>query len=548
MLKDLARSVSFANLCFMASWPELLALSLNPAAQYERYKFNGYVAIILNVAVLAAFGFVAVTLTRRFAGAKGLKIAGWLFLLAMILPIHAIIQTQVPSLEINSGSPVFGSLKGTILGGLCVAAAVVTATRFQSGAVKIVSTLLLLLFPFALWTFGRTAYIMQRFRASDSAPMLASNRSSPRVLWFVFDELDQRIAFSERPPGLKLPELDRLRGESLFAANAFPPAESTLLSLPALISGRLVSSAYVASPSSLMVTFGESAEFLEWAEQPNVFLEARELGINSTLAGWYHPYTRLIGDSLTRCVFEDRPERPVVQHVRKQLRAAILSLPFARSVPALRDMAFGEFDDAQDYRKQSRIDMYQRTLGEAMSSATDPNIGISFIHWPVPHLPVIYDRETDEFKWSNRSNYLDNLALVDRTVGEIRRALEGKGLWDDTVVVITSDHPARKSKWGEKFDTLDEQQAAIVGRKTDPRVPFLLKLRGQKEGLVYQPEFNTVLTAGIVLGILRGEISSVESLNTWLEQHRTIGESPYKKSRLKQHQGEQDDWTRDDSS
>jgi hypothetical protein len=389
---------------------------------------------------------------------------------------------------------------------------------------------------------------MQRFRAKDVAPMLASNGSTPRILWFVFDELDQRVAFSERPPGLILPELDRLRGEALFAANAFPPAESTLQSLPALISGKLVSSAYVASPSSLMVTFEESPEFLNWAEQPSVFSEARKLGVNSTLAGWYHPYTRLIGDALTRCLFEDRPERPVVQHVRKQWRAAILSLPFAHSVPSIRDMAFGEFDDAEDRRKQSRIDMYQRTLREARNSAIDPNIGISFIHWPVPHLPVIYDRETDEFKWTDRSNYLDNLALVDRTVGEIRGEFESKGLWDDTVVVITSDHPARKAKWGEKFDTLDEQQAAIVGRKTDPRVPFLMKLRGQRDGIVYDPEFNTVLTAGIVLALLRGEISSVESLSRWLEEHRTIGESPYKKNRLKQKQGEQDNQSRDDSS
>jgi arylsulfatase A-like enzyme len=204
-----------------------------------------------------------------------------------------------------------------------------------------------------------------------------------------------------------------------------------------------------------------------------------------------------------------------------------------------------------DDRKQSRIDMYQRTLREAKSSATDPNIGISLIHWPVPHLPVIYDRETDEFKWTERSNYLDNLALVDRTVGEIRAESEAKGLWDDTVVVITSDHPARRSKWGEKFDTLDEQQAAVVGRKTDPRVPFLLKLRGQKDGVVYEPAFNTVLTADILLAILRGEISSVDSLKSWLDQHGTIGESPYKKNRLKQkqrEQGEQDDWSRSDSS
>ena len=36
--------------------------------------------------------------------------------------------------------------------------------------------------------------------------------------------------------------------------------------------------------------------------------------------------------------------------------------------------------------------------------------------------------------------YDGNLAYADREVGELRRALEARGLWDKTIVIIAADH------------------------------------------------------------------------------------------------------------
>jgi hypothetical protein len=41
-----------------------------------------------------------------------------------------------------------------------------------------------------------------------------------RAVWIIFDELSQAIAFGNRPPGLSLPNLDRLKAVSLFATAA----------------------------------------------------------------------------------------------------------------------------------------------------------------------------------------------------------------------------------------------------------------------------------------------------------------------------------------
>src|SRR5262249_56942805 len=73
------------------------------------------------------------------------------------------------------------------------------------------------------------------WRWVDPAPLKRTPPSLRRVVWLVFEELDQRIAFEARPPGLGLPELDRLRRDSLYADAARPPAGTTEVAIPALL-------------------------------------------------------------------------------------------------------------------------------------------------------------------------------------------------------------------------------------------------------------------------------------------------------------------------
>jgi len=70
------------------------------------------------------------------------------------------------------------------------------------------------------------------------APPLHVPDNQPRVVWIIFDETDYRLAFEKRPANVPLPEFDRLRHESLAAEHAYPPGDSTIISMPALITGR----------------------------------------------------------------------------------------------------------------------------------------------------------------------------------------------------------------------------------------------------------------------------------------------------------------------
>src|ERR1039457_3323758 len=151
---------------------------------------------------------------------------------------------------------------------------------------------------------------------------------------------------------------------------------------------------------------------------------------------------------------------------------------------------------------------YRGILGEAKALANDTRFGFTLVHLPIPHAPHAYNRKTGEFTLGNSpiAGYVDSLALLDRTVGDIRRGMENAGTWDSTTVLFTSDHPYRES---EQLDG-----------KSDPRIPYILKLASQKEGAEYTQQFNTVLSADLLMDVLRGAITGPASATAWLDRNR----------------------------
>src|SRR5439155_4257338 len=100
--------------------------------------------------------------------------------------------------------------------------------------------------PFAAVTFVRATWAGATLLpgAVTAVPERQAGSSkaahTPRVILLVFDELDQRLAFDDRPAGLALPELDRLRTTALYAPHASPSGPQTDISMPALIISRPV--------------------------------------------------------------------------------------------------------------------------------------------------------------------------------------------------------------------------------------------------------------------------------------------------------------------
>jgi arylsulfatase A-like enzyme len=157
---------------------------------------------------------------------------------------------------------------------------------------------------------------------------------------------------------------------------------------------------------------------------------------------------------------------------------------------------------------EQQTGVYRAMMREAERLCVDPDFNFILVHLPIPHAPHAYNRKTGTFILSNSpiAGYIDSLALLDRTVGEMRRTMENAGTWDSTTVLFTSDHGYRDS------ESLD--------RKSDPRIPYILKLASQKEAVAYTQQFNAVLTGDLLLGVLRGGISDPASATAWLDRNR----------------------------
>jgi hypothetical protein len=174
---------------------------------------------------------------------------------------------------------------------------------------------------------------------------------------------------------------------------------------------------------------------------------------------------------------------------------------------------------------------YKRVLESALKAAVDPDLDLVLVHSPAPHPPGIYDRLKNDFSLESKNGYIDNLELVDRTTGDLRRAMESAGIWDQTTVIVSADHWWRTEMWSRgPFWTRED--AAASGGKMDHRIPFLVKLAGQREQLTYTAGFNTIATHDLILALMRGEVSSPVSVADWLDRHRSITDSPYNRDDL----------------
>jgi arylsulfatase A-like enzyme len=334
--------------------------------------------------------------------------------------------------------------------------------------------------------------------------------SKPHILWIIFDELDYELATDLRPASVRMPNFDRLREESLWASAAHSPANWTSIALPALVSGKRLSWVRPEGPSELYIWDAAKKPVL-WQNQPTIFSYARQKGLNSAVVGWYHPYCRIFHSDLAGCFWA--PSADATDTIREQF---VFGQHVRPIWPANRGVSpAGEYEIvAREHEKE-----YRDTLRHARSILTDKKMNLIVLHWPVPHPPAIYDRNLDRIVTRPGLNYLDNLELVDFTLGEIRHTLEREGMWDKFVIVVTGDHPLRPNVW-ENRPTWTPEEATLTARRKQPRVPLLIKLPQVNRPSVYDSPVDTVLIHDLTKRWIEGQDLTPDAVTAFLNENR----------------------------
>jgi hypothetical protein len=393
--------------------------------------------------------------------------------------------------------------------------------RFSGLAWRVITTALLVLAPL----FPFSAFLTARVVLAPSLRATLSYRPSPpslhaapaslgRVLVLIFDEMDQRLTFVNRPPGVDLPELERFRRESFYASAAHSPGGETLVSIPALISGRRVVSVSP-HPEDLMIKYEGTTVAVPWSAQPNLFSEAIQLGANTGLVGFYHPYCRILGGNLTTCTVAETGWGADASIVSNGLLGVLDQYRFVDTMLSELTHVGVSLDRVYVVRA------YREMRDRAIRLACDPRIQMVFLHWPTPHPPGIYNRTTHRLTTIGPSDYFDNLVLADKTLGEMRRAMEAAGVWEPTTVILTADHHLRVEMWRDRYGPLPMEVQTATGGKSRPLVPFIVKLAGQNHSVVYDAPFNGIVLHDLALSFLQRKINTPEGVASWLNENRS---------------------------
>ncbi|GEM_PF-5565263 len=360
-----------------------------------------------------------------------------------------------------------------------------------------------------------------------------TTRSAPRVeriVWVVFDEFDYVAAFEHRPDGVSLPALDRLRGQALFATHAHPPGLWTLDAMPAYLLGRPLREVRPQSISSLLLFPSPAGPTTGFDAKQSLPFKLHRLGARVAVAGWYHPYCRLLREVPCDCSWEPSADANSAilfnDYVRKSGASAGIS--FLVQVGAtdllpsfLRDLAFpGLSSHLQEAAEHQHAAAVQSLLLSGLSVASNANYDFVFLHLPVPHPPGVNHRlPLLEALSSSGIPYYDNVRLLDRFVARLRESMERAGLWDSTHLILSSDHPLRESVWRDRKSFVGPGDLLNPGDRG--RVQVIVKLRRDESGLEYSEPFNSILLHDLCLQLAQGRIAALPDLKLWLARART---------------------------
>lgn len=497
-------SISLANLCYLRVWDLLFH---NPERNYltsTPYGNSDFVAALLGVSLLALILYTLITIgwhhdNRWFRG-----IAMLVVLILFLFPLDFVRRSSGIAFEAFSRNTRWAMIGGTAV--VLFTLAMIFRQRFFA----VTFWLLALISPYAVFNishalfaiaFPQDMYPPRILPESRTVVSTNSYHSKQRLVWIIFDEWDQTILFDRRPVGLKLPVLDALVKESVVATHAYAPAGITRVSVPALLSGRLISAAVGTLDSRLSVRFSDGDAWKNFREQETIITDALQSNWPTAIFGWYHPYDRIL------------PRHPL-------LTSRSFGFPAFDAIQG--DGVLGNLIAQSAYltvpiygRVVSR-DLYLQIHRAALSAVSNPSFKFIFLHYGIPHGPSIYDAKNNNFSYAlsgETVGYINNLALVDRTLGELLAALEKADLRASTSLILTSDHWWRSAPW--------------VTKSQGYRVPLIIQTKVGGKAAQVGAQILTTSLRRLADAILSGEVQDNNAVTERLTAEAVEGKVRY---------------------
>ena len=480
--QDLFLSVTLSVLNLLPVWRVLIFSSAEDQYFIPSHSPSSYVASILITIVLTTVFFIALQLLNKKN--KPAKIGRFgIIIVALLNPLNFLRTTfEVLTVADIVGHPFIAGISFLTIS----LTALYFGFRFRNKLLISLQFFLLLFFPFALGVIVQAFWFIGIVEDAPKMNLITHEMSQRKlkVIWILFDAMDERLFTSEKVDRKYVDEFLKFRDSSIVFSHALKANGTTMANIPSMIIGRQVSKAEPVNSSSLRLWFEDNEPPVYWEAQPGVFHDVSARGLNASIVGFYHPYCRIFSGIVDRCisfnfrspVHQDYPD--IGTAIGEQAR--VLS-PF--------------------YRNQNAIINFKTILSETKSLLDSRDIDLIFVHFPISHPPSIWDRDNSRFRsglnmWSE-TDYLDNVALANNTLRELRLQLENAGIWESSAILINSDHGV-STFWSSK--------------KADDRLSFVLKMPYQQHRVDFSHQIEGSLVRSLIEGIFSKKYSNVDQL------------------------------------
>jgi len=466
------------------------------------------IAVLLGLVVPGTLA-LALWGLERVLGRAGIALhRATVALLATAIAVPVLVRVAGP------GAP--GTLLVAIGAALGVAAAALYALVPLVRRAVSVASLALVAFPL-LFLFAspvRPVFFQERGEVEAGA----ASRKDVTVVVVVFDGLPLSSLLDESASidRLRFPHFAALADSAHFFRNATTVAETTNFAVPAIATGIYpawqVPPTTAAYPQNLFTLLSESHDLNVF--EPLTQLCPRDLCVAGPAEV---PRTARVAGALSDLCF-------VYAYV-------VLPEDWTRELPEVtstwRNFARPDPGDPKAWhqRLRSRRDDMRWVFSQFLARVVNRGRpALHFLHANVPHGPYKYLPSGVEYRpeavhpntrkhggaaldldWAETQalqRHLLQVGYADAMWGALRERLEGEGLWDESLVVVTSDH-------GVSFTPgVPSRQLEDAGRNLGDimLVPLFVKLPGQRQGDVSDRNVETIDILPTLVDVLGGEL------------------------------------------
>ena len=334
------------------------------------------------------------------------------------------------------------------------------------------------------------------------------------VFIVVLDAFPTRVALDDGAPRATLKNLRAFHETAWSFHNARSPTINTLTSMPGLIyqtGDRYGFSGY--EPGFMM---HRNQRFRPAHQTSNIFTEARRQGYRTVMLGSHHAYHVMLGTSVDHV-------RSTSYHDWLGDRAWQNAVEFYSA--AATDFCGPVFSKhvLRTWQLQKNCAMFRQT--NVLLQATHQLVGdlgqptFAVIHLPLPHFPFCFDASGPRparavYAKDSEELLLGHLDYTDRVIGRMLQHLAEVGQFDNSTIVITSDHNWR-----------NDPQLSGADDDALTHVPLWIKLPDQRRPYDSTQRVTTTRLMAL-LRLLGSQGGDAVTVHATLQQDASFGQPP----------------------